>query len=146
MKTFKRILLIEDDTDDQAFFLEALSGIENASIFQIASNGREALDQLQGSSILPDLIFSDINMPFMNGIECLSEIKMNPRTKHIPVVILSSSIEDAAIVRHLGAKAFIVKPNNFRMLQQQIEKIINEDFTVATHIPALTTLSLRTAA
>jgi CheY-like chemotaxis protein len=146
MKTSKSILLIEDDVEDQELFLEALSEIENATIYHVACNGKEALAQLQQPSILPDLIFSDINMPFMNGIECLSEIKMNPRTKNIPVFILSSSVNDAEIVRELGARAFIVKPNSSKILQQEIEKIINEDFTVATHTPAYVILPLRTAA
>ena len=146
MKSLKSILLIEDDIDDRDFFLEALSEIENASLYHVACNGKEALEQLQQSSILPDIIFSDINMPVMNGIECLSEIKMNPRTKNIPVFILSSSVDDAALVHNLGAKAFIVKPNSFRMLQQQIQKIINEDFTVATNLTALVMPPLTAAA
>jgi CheY-like chemotaxis protein len=146
MKTPKSILLIEDDIEDQEFFLEAVSEIENACIYHVAGNGKEALDRLQQSSILPDLIFSDVNMPFMNGIECLSEIKMNPRTKNIPVFILSSAVNDAAIVRELGARAFIVKPNSSRILRQQIEKIINENFTVAAEMPASVMLPLRPAA
>ena len=146
MKQSKSVLLIEDDTEDQAFFIEAISEIENASLYDVARNGKEALKLLQHSLILPDLIFSDINMPVMNGIECLAEIKMNPRTKNIPVIILSSSVAHSAVACSLGAKAFIKKPDNFNLLRDQIVKIINEDFIVATHFPVPVFLPLNTAA
>jgi CheY-like chemotaxis protein len=91
MKTSKSILLIEDDKDDQEFFMEAMRANENATVCRVVNNGREALEFLRTASVMPDLIFSDINMPEMDGIECLAAIQNNPFTKNIPVVMLSTS-------------------------------------------------------
>jgi len=132
MKQSKSILLIEDDNDDQQFFIEAISTIENAKLYGIAGHGKEALDLLEQSSILPDFIFSDINMPVMNGIECLSEMKMNPRMNSIPVIMLSTSVAQSEMACQLGARAFVKKPNNVNLLHDHIDKIINDDFVVAS--------------
>ena len=83
MIALKSIFLVEDDKDDQDFFTEALNEIANTKLFAIASNGIEALLRLKHSIILPDIIFMDINMPVMNGIECLVELTQNPLTKYI---------------------------------------------------------------
>src|SRR5688572_12982950 len=123
MRKLKSILLIEDDKDDQFFFIEALNEIGNANIFDIVNNGKEALSKLEKSVILPDLIFTDINMPVMNGLECLSEIMRSPRLRNIPVVILSTDTGTIELVRILGAKAFIKKPVDSRTLREEIERM-----------------------
>lgn len=106
-----RILLVEDDIDDQYFFREALSLLSPALSCQIAENGVEALKLLKE---LPrfDIIFMDINMPKMNGIECLQVLKSNDSYKNIPVVILSTSSDQAYIERCkiLGATYYFTKP------------------------------------
>lgn len=121
----RSILLVEDDTDDQFFFAEALSEIRNASLCDIASNGREALDKLKAMAPLPDLIFMDINMPLMNGIECLSAIMDGARTRHIPVVILSTDTGQREFALQMGAKAFLKKPSDSGVLRSQLEQMIN---------------------
>ena len=128
MNTNKTILLVEDDEEDQFFFVEALSEIENASLFAIAQNGQDALGKLRGVYPLPDIIFMDIQMPVMGGIECLEQMGNNPRYHHIPVVILSSSAEDKEVAHTLGAKAFIKKPSDIRALKNKMEEIIKMDF------------------
>jgi CheY-like chemotaxis protein len=72
----------------------------------------------------------DINMPVMDGIECLSIIKNNPKTKSIPMVILSSATEKKEIMKKLGAKAFLEKPWDDKILKRQIEQMVDMDFTV----------------
>jgi CheY-like chemotaxis protein len=134
MRKLKSILLIEDDKDDQFFFIEALNEIGNANIFDIVNNGKEALSKLEKSVILPDLIFTDINMPVMNGLECLSEIMRSPRLRNIPVVILSTDTGTIELVRILGAKAFIKKPVDSRTLREEIERMVNMNFT-RTRLP-----------
>ena len=126
MKKSKTILLVEDDKDDQESFIQVISEIENATLLHIANNGVEALEVLERSETLPALIFMDINMPKMNGLECLSEIIKNPQTKNIPVVMLTTSIHDAEQVRQLGAKAFIKKGSD-KILMTQIKGILNID-------------------
>jgi len=125
MKDQIRILLVEDNKHDQYFFTHAIREIEHATLYHIANNGQEALNKLADPGILPDLIFTDINMPVMDGIECLSQILKNPEIKHIPVIVLSGDKKQIPIVRALGAKAFIEKPSDYSMLRKQIEHIIS---------------------
>ena len=134
MNTLKNVFLVDDDTDDQLFFIEALSEIENAALYDVANNGREALDRLENSVVLPALIFMDINMPIMNGIECLSKIIKNPQIRNIPVVILTSDTGQAELVCRLGAKAFLKKPSDSKILRQQLEQLINLDFVADSRI------------
>ena len=128
MNNSKSIFLIEDDKDDQFFFTECIEKIQNATLFDVANNGRQALDKLEKSPSLPDIIFMDINMPLMNGLECLKEIIKNPRTKSIPVVMLSTDTGQAELTHILGAKAFIKKPTDCETLQTKVEQLINLDF------------------
>ena len=130
MPQTKSILLIEDNEYDQFFFTKALREIENAVLYHIANNGQEALDRLHKSPVLPDLIFTDINMPVMDGVECLTQIVTNEEIKHIPVVILSTDTHKLELVRKLGAKAFIKKTSDYTVLLKRLEHVINLDFTV----------------
>jgi len=125
MGNFKNIFLVEDDKDDQLFFIEALSGIVNTSLSHVARNGKEALAELFSLDTLPDIIFTDINMPVMDGIECLSALSTNPKTRHIPVIILSSDIGRMETALRIGAMAFIEKPSEYGMLRKQLERVIN---------------------
>jgi len=134
MNTNKNILLVEDDKDDQELFIAALSEVDKAAIYDIANNGKEALNKLENSSALFSLIFMDINMPVMNGIECLSEIVKKPEIRNIPVVILSTDTGHIETVRKLGAKAFIKKPADGKSLRNQLEQLINLDFNTDSSI------------
>lgn len=124
----RSIFLIEDDEDDQLFFSIALSEIEHTVLFPVAKNGQEALATLANMTVLPDFIFMDINMPKMNGIECLKAIKDIPRIKGIPIVMLTSSIIEKSLTLQLGAQAYIKKPHSGKMLRKEIEQIIDLDF------------------
>ena len=130
------ILLVEDDSDDQEFFITALSGIKNIDQFEIANNGKEAIEILAAALVPPRLIFMDINMPVMNGIECLSEVLKNPQTRNIPVVMLSTSVVYREQVLKIGAKAFIEKPRDIEKLRGQLERIVNLEFgKYEMHLP-----------
>jgi CheY-like chemotaxis protein len=96
------------------------------------------LSLLARSVYLPDFIFCDINMPVMGGVECLTEIIKSQRTKHIPVVILSSDTGQIELIRELGAIAFIAKPDDSLLLKKQIEVVINLDFRADIKIAAAT--------
>lgn len=135
MKNSKSILLIEDDEDDQGFFIEAINGIDNIRLYHIAKNGKEAIDKLKNSAALPDIIFTDINMPKMDGIECFLEIIKNPRTKNIPVVFLSSDTGKRALTSQLGAKGFIQKPSDNHTLSLQISQMIKLSFPSNNYLP-----------
>jgi CheY-like chemotaxis protein len=125
MKKSKRIFLIEDDKDDQDIFISALKEMKDVVLSDIAENGKCALQKLKGSVVLRDIIFTDINMPVMNGIECLIEIMNNPQLRKIPVVVLSSSISQRELFFRLGAKVCIEKTYDCKILSDGIMKAIN---------------------
>jgi CheY-like chemotaxis protein len=130
MKKAKRILLVDDDADDQVYFRDAVNELSESLQCEIASNGREALDQIEQLP-LPDCIFLDLNMPVMNGYECLAFLKTEERYKHIPVVIFTTSknSQDIDLARRLGANLFFTKPTNFDTLCSKLDKILELDFS-----------------
>ena len=134
MKRPQVILLVENDMEDQAIFMEAIGEIENASLIAITNNGRQALNRLNNHLRLPDIIFMDIDMPVMNGLECLAEIIKTPELRHIPVVILSIDTRQPDVVYKLGAKAVIKKTGDINMLREQLEHLINSGFAADRHM------------
>jgi two-component system response regulator len=119
------ILLVEDNPDDAELTIRALKKQNLANNLIHLTDGSEALDfifclgKFSGRDLtFPKVILLDLKMPKVNGMEVLEKIKSDPRTKSIPVVILTSSAEDPDIKRSydLGANSYIVKPvefNNF---------------------------------
>jgi CheY-like chemotaxis protein len=141
----KKVFLVEDNRYDQYFFVRALSEIENTILFDIANNGEEALAKLNSSGTMPDIIISDIHMPVMDGIECLAEIVKNPQTKNIPVVMLSTATEQAEQVKKIGAKAFIRKAGDCKLLREQLEQLIHLDFVADSDVANQTFQTVLTA-
>lgn len=137
MKTQKNILLIEDDHDDQFIFSEAIKRCADAKLIHVANNGQEALDWLNTSTTLPDLIFSDINMPRMNGIDCYAEILKTPAICKVPVVFLSSDTSSREHVGKLGAKMFIKKGGDDVTLKMLIERVIKMELLVDSLKPVI---------
>ena len=113
MGNVKKCLVIDDDTDDQELFELALSDLGLGIDCATAYNGIEGLEYLRSNSF-PDIIFLDLNMPKMNGMECLKELKSDLRLKEIPVVILSTSTNTVhqAEALNLGAIQFVIKPSS----------------------------------
>ena len=126
----KKILLIDDDIDDQLYFKDAIAELNEMLLCEVANNGREAIEQLKNPPP-PDLIFLDLNMPVMNGYECLEFLKNETRYKNIPVVIFTTSknINDIEKSRKMGAKLFFTKPTNFNVLCNKLDTITKLDFT-----------------
>lgn len=124
----KVVLFIDDDADDQAIFGEA-TGLIDPSIQRLyAANGLEALQLLQGDhAIIPDLIFLDINMPVMNGMECLAELKKMTTLRHTPVIICSTSIYagDQQQCESLGADFYLVKPNTLLKMSTALQFVFS---------------------
>src|SRR6186713_1099195 len=108
--------LADDDEDDRMLFSEALMEINPSIKCIMAKNGEEALFLLSnGLFELPDYIFLDLNMPVMNGLKCLAEIKKSAQLKNIPVVVYSTSSkkEYEEESKKLGAMNFFIKPPDF---------------------------------
>lgn len=130
----KKILLVEDTDTDQLLFLRALRKIPNVELQGVVENGEEALNKLSALQPLPDLIFMDVDMPHMNGVQCLEAIMKNEHLKTIPVVMLSSSVQEAQHARTLGAKAFIKKTYDLDLLEKEIAQMIQLDFSADNEI------------
>lgn len=116
MKGSCHIMLIDDDGDDKEFFLMALKKIDPCISSVTAKDGIDALKILDGAATLPDFIFLDLNMPRMNGIQCLIALKKSEKLKHIPVAIYSTTRreEDEAEIRKQGAIHFFTKPTSLQ--------------------------------
>ncbi|MEP6514278.1 MAG: response regulator [Parafilimonas sp.] len=127
----RRILLVDDDADDQFIFKDAISEIESGIECIIANNGLEALVNLKTSHPAPSLIFLDLNMPLMNGFECLERIKQDNQYKQIPVIILTTSDSpvDQKHTQQLGAETFFTKTSDFKLLKSKLRNILNTDFS-----------------
>jgi CheY-like chemotaxis protein len=121
------LLIVDDDADDLQFFVDAIAEIDQDVQCITAFNGIDALKLLEGIETRPDYIFLDLNMPKMDGKQCLKHIKNSPLLHSIPVIIYSTSRlpEDIAEVGALGAAAFIIKPNKFHQLKSEISAILN---------------------
>ena len=128
------ILLVEDNISDAELAIRELKKNNLANNLVHVRNGQEALDFIFGeinSNTLGDLlhfpkvILLDIKMPKVDGIEVLQKIKADPRTKMIPVVMLTSSKEDPDIKKcyDLGANSYIVKPVNFVGFAEAIKNL-----------------------
>lgn len=122
------ILLIEDNPMDVDLTRRAFKRRKVINPLEVASDGQEALDYIQrweDGETTPAVILLDINIPKVNGLDVLRELKSKTRSQKIPVIILTSSSEDADIetAYQLGANSYIVKPVDF-------EKF----FEVAAHI------------
>jgi len=120
--------IIDDDLDDQEIFTLVTHEISDNVECIFANDGMQALNKLKtDASFTPGLIFIDINMPKVNGMQCLSEIKKIKRLQHIPVYMYSTSAEQAIVeqCKNYGAAGFIKKHIDTNDLKTDLEKIIS---------------------
>jgi CheY-like chemotaxis protein len=123
-----KILLIDDDEDDQFVFKDALREIRFPYACEVAGNGLEAVARLTGDEDLPAMIFLDLNMPLMNGVEFLKHVREHPSINQIPIVIFSTSNNpaDRTDLPKLGASSFITKTADFRELTIKLTQLLND--------------------
>jgi len=116
----------DDDPDDTDLFGEALRGIDSSIEFNFVNNGRDLIQNLKTGKVTePHVIFLDINMPEMNGWECLKNLKQEIEFKHIPVIMYSTSSSklDGKKAVSFGALGLYEKPSSFLLLQKFLELI-----------------------
>ncbi|MBQ0922063.1 response regulator [Hydrogenophaga aromaticivorans] len=122
------ILLVEDNPMDLDLTLRAFSKKKFANQIQVARDGEEALAFLprwEAGEALPAVILLDINLPKVNGLEVLRQLKAHERYRRIPVVVLTSSREDRDLktAYDLGVNSYIEKPVNFSKFMDVVEHI-----------------------
>ena len=126
----KIILMVEDNTDDEKPMLMSLrkSGVANDVV--VARDGQAALDLLHGSTafaelLRPEVVLLDLHLPKIDGLEVLRRIRGHERTRHLPVVVLSSSDEENDRIKsyHLGANSYVCKPVDFAAFAAAVKEL-----------------------
>ena len=127
------ILLVEDNAGDVRLTIESLKEAKVSNKLSVARDGVEAMEFLQQKGVYkdaarPDLILLDLNLPRKDGRELLAEIKSDPRLRHVPIVVLTTSRSEEDILQayDLHANCYITKPVDFRQFMSVVKSI--EDF------------------
>ena len=132
MNDLRPLLLVEDNLNDIELTLAALKRNHVANEIVVARHGGEALDFLyrhgefqNRTPCNPVVVFLDLKMPKVDGLEVLRLMRANPDLKMIPVVMLTSSREEGDLIRsyELGANAYIVKPVGFEQFSDAIRQL-----------------------
>ena len=127
------LLLVEDNAQDEMLMLRALRKANVANQIDVARDGQQALDYLFGigefshrkDAELPVVVLLDINLPRIGGLEVLAKLRANPRTRLLPVVILTSSDEDRDRLKSYenGANSFVRKPLDFHEFAESVSRL-----------------------
>ncbi|PPC78078.1 two-component system response regulator [Pokkaliibacter plantistimulans] len=133
MTTNRPILLVEDNPDDEALALRAFRKCNIRNPIQIAHDGAEALALLLNDNEqnpisrhnLPAVMLLDLNLPRVSGLEVLQQVRAEPDTRHLPIVILTSSKQDEDLLAsyHLGANSYVRKPVDFDEFARAVSQL-----------------------
>jgi len=133
MEEAVELLLVEDNPSDVELTLHVLKKHNFANRIKVVRDGAEALGYIFGGVVgesgrpysIPRLILLDLKLPKVNGLEVLGRIKADPRTKRIPVVVLTSSREeqDLFLCYELGVNSYIVKPVDFVQFNESVRQL-----------------------
>jgi two-component system response regulator len=129
----KTILLVEDNADDEALTFRALMKNNIGNELVVARDGAEALEYLFGTgkfsgrdlNLGPQVVLLDLNLPKVSGLEVLRQLRANERTKHLPVVILTSSNEEKDRLQGYdnGANSYVRKPVDFNQFIESVRQL-----------------------
>jgi two-component system response regulator len=133
MKEQRLILLVEDNDDDVELTLRALRRNRVANRVDVVRDGAEALDYLfatgshagRDARDAPNLVLLDLKLPKVGGLEVLERLRADPRTRRLPVVILTSSNVESDLARSydLGANSYIRKPVDFTQFMEAVNQL-----------------------
>ena len=133
MKETKSILLVEDNAQDEMLALRALRKANLANHVEVVRDGQQAIDYLfqegefadRKNMPLPAVVLLDLGLPRLGGIEVLERVRANPRTRLLPVAILTSSDEDQDRLKcyNNGANSFVRKPLDFAEFAQAVAQV-----------------------
>ena len=118
---------MDDDLDDQTLFSKALEDLLIPMELSTFENGVSLMDKLLHCLLLPDMIFLDLNMPLMNGEECLMDIKSEKKLEKIPIIIYSTTFEIHRIEElfRKGAAQYLQKPASFNALKLALKRTLD---------------------
>ena len=130
------IILADDDEDDRLFFTDAFGELKINTKVDTFSDGVELMNYLnKEDTLLPNVLFLDLNMPKKTGIECLNEIKANSKMSEIAIVIYSTSASEEDIEKTfvMGANIYIKKPDSFKKLKQVLSEVVSINWQYHTN-------------
>jgi CheY-like chemotaxis protein len=118
------ILLVDDDHEEAELFTAALKSLDQTIQFVHAEDCVDLLDSIRKHK--PDIVFIDINMPFLNGIECLKAVRSEPEFESLPIIMYSTSNNQKNIIDSFNNNAdlYIVKPDSYRGIIIALEKVL----------------------
>lgn len=129
------IYIADDDEDDRSLFTDAILEVDPCVVVKQAQNGMQLMQIIQTlSEPVPDVIFSDINMPKKSGFECLEEIRKNDGAiKQVKVIVLSTSNDPQDIEKalQLGADFYAVKLSSFDSLKLFLQDVLNMNWEIS---------------
>lgn len=137
-----KILLVEDNPHEVEITVRALKKGQIKNELVVARDGQEALDILlgegSGNGLEPGLILLDLNLPKVNGLDVLKQLKADPKLRRVPVIVLTASTHEEDVVRSydLGVNTFISKPVEFEEFIKVITMIEQYWILIATLPPA----------
>jgi two-component system response regulator len=127
------ILLVEDNPDDEELTLRALRKVRIANEIVVVRNGQDAVDFLLGTGAhsgrgldeQPAVVLLDLKLPMLNGVDVLRRVRANPRTRLIPIVVLTSSSEEEDMLRSYesGANSYVRKPVDFTAFSEAVSRL-----------------------
>lgn len=129
------IWLADDDQDDRYFFRDAFEALKMKTVIKTVNDGVELMNHLQQpDTVLPHVLFLDLNMPQKSGMECLGEIRKMPFLKDIAVAIYSTSASETDIEETFvkGANIYIKKPSDFATLKKILSEVITINWQYQT--------------
>jgi CheY-like chemotaxis protein len=142
MKTVRHILVVEDNEDDAFFMRRALRTAAPSAVSDFVADGQAALDYLRGSGgfghragqSLPDIVFLDLKLPYVPGLDVLAAIRAAPSLSTLPVIVLTSSGEerDRVAAAKLGIEAYLVKPPTGRIITDVLGQLSFPDSAAPT--------------
>ncbi len=130
------LILADDDKDDRLFFTDAFSELKINTKVNTFNDGVELMNYLnKEDSLMPNVLFLDLNMPKKTGIECLIEIKANTKMSGIAIVIYSTSASEEDIEKTfvLGANIYIKKPDSFKKLKKVLSEVVSINWQYHTN-------------
>ncbi len=133
MSNDRVILLVEDNPKDEALTLRALAKSHFVNPIVVVRDGVEALDYLfargahagRDPEAVPQIVLLDLKLPKIDGLEVLRELRSNDLTKHLPVVVLTSSLEEQDLITSygLGVNSYVRKPVDFVQFMESVRQL-----------------------
>ena len=122
------ILLVDDDNDDLEVLQETIAKINPVIKCETAKNGFDALIALDKLVQLPRIIFLDVNMPRMNGKECLTKIRSNPKLTDLPIIMYSTAFDEEFLKTKGPNLMFMEKQTSMHVMLNEIREVVERFF------------------